>query len=810
MSAGSLAIDVTASTASLQAAMTQGANVTDREMKRVQRAVEYATTVLKAMEKAQRTANGAAADQARTSQVAERVADQARKAGISVGQMNSALRNTPAQISDIATQLAGGQSPFLVMTQQGLQMRDMFGGFGGMFRGLSTMISPVGLALGGLAAAGGAVAFAFTEASKVTDSYNRTMAMTGGYAGITTTTLQVMSEQVAKSSAISVSSAREIGQALMQTGRVGPDAMQGMMLGIAKLQAVTGESTDSVIKDFVRMREGVAKWAEEHNKQYHFLTVSQYEQIRATEKAGEVNKAMDLTLEALNLRLQANEGFWASAANSASNFFDRMLGRGSSELLTQLDEARAKLKSMQEMRGTSTAIFGGLLGPSPKSGPEVNQEQIVARLEEQMLREEAAKRTMAARQAYDEERIRASAKAADEQEKRNKEAEARAAQLREREAERLMSANKSSMQQMKERQIQEETKLKNLKETGKAYDDSTEAAKRLELAEGALKGSSKADAEGQLAQARITDAAIRARVAEEQRMQQVKEATAAQDAYVKSKAQHTLTIDREIAQMQAEADMVGRTTQEREIATAALKVHAQAQEMATKYADKAGEAAAWEAEQVAKVTAAIERRNALKNDPQTGVQNAVTKYMEDAANMAKYAENVVAGGLSRMEDALIGLVHTGKLSFGSLWQFMADEFIRQQLRMLVSDQLKGTGGLAGLLGGLFGTPSSVSTKPGSSVLVSDTPQLSTGYEYAATGYDYVPRDNTPFMLHEGEGVLTRAENAAMRSGGTGQVHVVNHIGQGVNRAEVTAAIYQAMAAVEARILSSKAHRGRFA
>jgi hypothetical protein len=49
-------------------------------------------------------------------------------AGISVGQYSAAMRTLPAQFTDIATQLAGGQSPFLILLQQGGQIKDQFGG----------------------------------------------------------------------------------------------------------------------------------------------------------------------------------------------------------------------------------------------------------------------------------------------------------------------------------------------------------------------------------------------------------------------------------------------------------------------------------------------------------------------------------------------------------------------------------------------------------------------------------------------------------------------------------------------------------
>jgi lambda family phage tail tape measure protein len=793
MSAGSLAIDVTASTASLQAAMTQGANVTDREMKRVQRAVEYATTVLKAMEKAQRTANGAAADQARTSQVAERVADQARKAGISVGQMNSALRNTPAQISDIATQLAGGQSPFLVMTQQGLQMRDMFGGFGGMFRGLSTMISPVGVALGATAAASGAVAFAFAQASKEQESFNRAMALTNGYAGVTNAGLTAVAERVARTSSVTVGAARDIGQALVQTGRVGPGALEGMSLAVAKLQALSGESAESLVKDFARMRDGVAKWAAEHNKQYHFITLAEYKQIEAAEKAGDVNKAVDLTLSSLNGKLQESKSGWTSLTQAVSGYWESLkkaVGPSSNE--DKVSDLRAQLNALRNRDGNDAYSSYRQRVVTVAQQREMILGQIQA-LQDKANAERAAAEAAAAGKAKEEAAIDVYVKG-----------QAKAKQA----MDQMQSAYEARKQSLGEEAIRLHAQSENWKRYGKAIDDTALATLNLEIAQGKLKGTSAGRVKELQNLAAKVDQQRMENALQQQAATAAAKAQAALDAYTASKAQHTLTIDREIAQMQAEAESIGRTTQEREVATAAIKIHAQAQEMVAKHTAQAADAAAWEAEQVAKVTAAIERRNALKNDPQAGVQTAVTKYMEDAANAAKYAENLVSGGLQRMEDGFINLLHTGKASFGSLFQFMADEFIRQQLRMLVSGQLSGAGGLGGLLGAMFGGRSSVSTTPGSTVQVSDTPQISP--TFAATGYDYVPRDNTPFMLHEGEGVLTRAENAAMRSGGTGQVHVVNHIGQGVNRAEVTAAIYQAMAAVEARILSSKAHRGRFA
>jgi lambda family phage tail tape measure protein len=85
--------------------------------------------------------------------------------GVSTGQTTAALRQLPAQMSDIVSSLAGGQNPLMVLIQQGGQIKDSFGGvdaaiggIGGAIKGLfSTTASGAG-AMRGLASSQTAVA----------------------------------------------------------------------------------------------------------------------------------------------------------------------------------------------------------------------------------------------------------------------------------------------------------------------------------------------------------------------------------------------------------------------------------------------------------------------------------------------------------------------------------------------------------------------------------------------------------------------------------------------------------------------------
>ncbi|MBJ6969727.1 phage tail length tape measure family protein, partial [Vibrio cholerae] len=54
----------------------------------------------------------------------KRTSAEFEKNGISAGQMQAALRGLPAQFTDIAVSLQGGQAPLTVLLQQGGQLKD--------------------------------------------------------------------------------------------------------------------------------------------------------------------------------------------------------------------------------------------------------------------------------------------------------------------------------------------------------------------------------------------------------------------------------------------------------------------------------------------------------------------------------------------------------------------------------------------------------------------------------------------------------------------------------------------------------------
>ena len=128
---------------------------------------------------------------------------------------------------------------------------------------------------------------------------------------------------------------------------------------------------------------------------------------------------------------------------------------------------------------------------------------------------------------------------------------------------------------------------------------------------------------------------------------------------------------------------------------------------------------------------AADRMLATSRDWQDGVTRALRDYADQAMDAASAAEQVTTQAFRGMEDALVGFVTTGKLDFASLVDAMIADLTRLSIRMAVLGPLAQalSGGLGGLVSGLFGSPAPTagSGEPGAA------PGPGTGGLYAEGG-----------------------------------------------------------------------------
>lgn len=228
----------------------------------------------------------------------------ARRAGISVGQYSAAMRTLPAQFTDIATQLAGGQSPFLILLQQGGQIKDQFGsvqgalsGVGEYIRSMAGMINPTTIALAGLVGTIGLLAAAAYSSSEQFDQVARSVIMMGGAGFASMQQLNQAAEEVAGRTNTSISSTVDTLVSLNDTGKYTSSQMKQIATSIT-LMGKAGSDTKAAMSDFGKIVSDPVKGLASLNEQYGFVDEAMMKHIiQLRKQKGEqtaVNEAINL------------------------------------------------------------------------------------------------------------------------------------------------------------------------------------------------------------------------------------------------------------------------------------------------------------------------------------------------------------------------------------------------------------------------------------------------------------------------------------------------------------------------------------
>ncbi len=355
-----------------------------------------------------------------------------RKAGISSGQTQAALRQLPAQFTDIFTSLAGGQNPLMVLIQQGGQIKDSFGGIGptmdalkdkfrSLFSGgagaavlgeslagiasgakdtaenageaseslsdlaessntaaeaaenaqkavgaISPAISGVTLGAAGMVlalvsvvAALGTVIYGYKSGSQEADEYNKSLILTGNYAGTSASRLAELAQQVSATNGTTSEAAASLAK-LAASGVIAGGSFKDIADAAAAMEDATGKSVDATIAEFVKIAKDPVAAAKELNDQYHFLTASVYSQIVALKEQGDTIGAAKLltdtyadTVKSRSTEITDNLGFiekaWKGITDEAKKSLDAIknIGRdqGDAVRVTELNQKIAYLES---------------------------------------------------------------------------------------------------------------------------------------------------------------------------------------------------------------------------------------------------------------------------------------------------------------------------------------------------------------------------------------------------------------------------------------------------------------------------------
>lgn len=216
--------------------------------------------------------------------------------GMTAKQTRQAMRLLPAQITDIVTSLASGMPMYLVAIQQGGQLRDSFGGFGNVLKGVAALINPFALALGSMAAAAAGAYYVFERSAKITREFERTLISTGNAAGITSTQLIQMSREVSDAFGSQAQAAQALNMIAANNDLIG-QSYEDIAEAAVKWSAATGESVEDVIDKFVTLATDPMEGLKKLDQQYNFLTASVYKQVTALLRQGDASSASKILVE---------------------------------------------------------------------------------------------------------------------------------------------------------------------------------------------------------------------------------------------------------------------------------------------------------------------------------------------------------------------------------------------------------------------------------------------------------------------------------------------------------------------------------
>lgn len=271
---------------------------------------------------------------------------------ISAGQYAQAMRQLPAQITDITTSLASGMPIWLVAIQQGGQIRDSFGGIGPALSAVLGTISPTVVGLGSLAAAAAAVVAGYVSGAAESQRLANALIQTGSYAGTTASELTAMSAALSGSVGTQTQAADALEQ-MAASGKVVRAEMERIAQAALAMSQVTSQSVEEIVGEFIKLADDPVRASAQLNEQHHYLTQTIYEQIRALDEQGASVEAARLAQDTyaqatiqragdVKANLGTLERAWLGVRTAAAQAWSAMssLGREKS-LQEQLDEAKA-------------------------------------------------------------------------------------------------------------------------------------------------------------------------------------------------------------------------------------------------------------------------------------------------------------------------------------------------------------------------------------------------------------------------------------------------------------------------------------
>jgi hypothetical protein len=279
--------------------------------------------------------------------------------------MSGEMANLSFQLNDVVTGLALGQSPFMIMAQQGGQVYQILAnskaGVGGAIKeigsNLRALVTPANVALAGLAAIGvGALTIAnnWAEAEKQID---QALIGIGRRSGETRQSINKFANDNSSLAGLSVAEARGVAVEFAKTGNLAASSLKGVSDAVRGYSILTGKDATEATKDLATALSGdLFAAAMKVDSVYGVMDARTLEHVRTLEVQGKRTEAIQLIIDKMapaNQKAADSVGFLSKAYTVLGNAISMAFDGARSDTMTPQDNLNEAVRRRDEFPGST-------------------------------------------------------------------------------------------------------------------------------------------------------------------------------------------------------------------------------------------------------------------------------------------------------------------------------------------------------------------------------------------------------------------------------------------------------------------------
>ncbi len=218
---------------------------------------------------------------------------------------------------------------------------------------LAKVFTPLGAAIGVTALGVGAFGYQVYEAEKVQSQFNSALLMSNYASGLSLDGVNQLRDGIHAATG-DMGASNEAMLAMVKSGKFTADQMLSVGRASVEMSKMTGDAVGKVVKDFESLQHDPVNAVVKLNSEYHFLTVSVFDQIDALAKQGKSQEAAKVGIDAFAnsihqaaLREEADAGSVLKAWRATAEFFGNVKG-----MIGDIGTPDAKFRGLLEAQAT--------------------------------------------------------------------------------------------------------------------------------------------------------------------------------------------------------------------------------------------------------------------------------------------------------------------------------------------------------------------------------------------------------------------------------------------------------------------------